>query len=85
MMKTCATCKYWNTDTRMDHIVEGVEGTCGRIGYKDGCIYPDNLPTGELAQVQTTYDYSHSFLQTNAAFGCVLHEDRVADATGDVS
>lgn len=63
-MGKCKDCKHWS--------VNEFDGTCGRIGDRASCHMPEVL--GDLAEVQSTYDVTKSWLQTSPEFGCVLFE-----------
>lgn len=68
----CKNCKHWTKHWSE----EDNQGVCQRITGQDGCLYPVDLPQGELAQVQATYDVTGAYLVTLPSFGCVLFEDK---------
>jgi len=67
--RLCGTCRHWMTGNE-------VQGTCARIGNVEGAVVEEDLPAGEKAQVQSSYDWTYSALVTTHDFGCVLHESR---------
>jgi len=69
--KRCGTCRHWNTTNE-------VQGICKRIGEASGAVAELDIPAGEKAQVQSSYDVTNSFLATTHDFGCVLHESKGA-------
>ena len=79
-MGTCSNCKYWSQEetNRYDHTKGTNQGKCTVIGYECGVtVCQDKLPDDQLAQIQSTYDVTHSELITRGTFGCVLHELKV--------
>ncbi len=71
MMGLCKDCKHWQPNE------DGKQGSCLIIDDICGCCWGDNaLPEGELAQIQSSYDVTHSNLVTAPEFGCVLFEQK---------